>query len=172
MTLRFLLLLPFILLFHKANSQCNGAAWQCNGNQSYTATPAATGGQYAGGTVVTFCYTMEDYNQCNSNWLHTIQIDLDPGWDASSLTPVSSPVSCDGQGNWGFYSSVTSVNTNQTFGPCFSYDSPLGYAGAVLEGIPGNNFGDNCTMYAWTFCFSVMVAVNCSGQSLAVNLTA
>lgn len=166
--------LLFVMLFAAKISlgQCNGSPAQCLGSQSYTVTPAAVNGQYTGGTVVTFCYSMTNYNQCNSNWFHTLDIDLGPGWDASSIAAVTIPNSCDGQGDWGFYNSVTSVNTGQTFGPCFSYDSPLGNPLFVQDGIPGNNYGDNCNTYTWTFCFSVQVAVGCSNQSLSVDVTA
>ena len=88
---------------------CNGAAWQCLGTQTSTATPLPTGGQYSGGTVVTFCYTMVDYSQCNSNWFHTLDIDLGPGWDVSTFMPISWPASCDGLGIWGYYNSVTGL---------------------------------------------------------------
>ncbi len=152
-------------------AQCNGLPTQCIGSQSFTVTPAAINGHYSNGTVVTFCYTMTDYSQCNSNWFHTLDIDLGPGWDASTITPLSTPNSCDGQGYWDFYTSSTSVTTGITYGPCFSYETPLGNPMFVLDGNPGNNYGDNCTTYAWTFCFSVQVALGCSNQSLSVDVT-
>src|SRR5678809_848027 len=117
-----LLLCLFILSVQHCYSQCNGSAGQCVGNQSSTSSPAPTGGQYAGGTVVTFCYTMQNYEQCSTNWIHTFDINLGPGWDASTLMPISSPSTCDGMGQWGFYNTVTSSITGATFGPCFSYD--------------------------------------------------
>jgi len=165
-------ILVLLLAAGRLSAQCNGSPAQCLGTQSYTANPAPVNGLYNSGTTVTFCYTIQNYNQCNSNWLHTINITLGPGWDASTLTAVSVPNSCDGQGNWGLYSSTTSTNTGITYGPCFAYDSPLGNPSAVLDGIPGNNFGDNCTNYTWTFCFSVEVAPGCSNQSLNVSATA
>jgi gliding motility-associated-like protein len=115
---------------------------------------------------------MQNYEQCSTNWIHTFDINLGPGWDASTLMPISSPSTCDGMGQWGFYNTVTSSITGATFGPCFSYDSPNGFIGNIMDGVPGNNYGDNCTNYAWSMCFSVMVAVNCNGQSLSVDVTA
>lgn len=165
-------LLILLAVADDAHAQCSGSPAQCLGVQSSTATPAAVNGQYNSGTVVTFCYSMTNYNQCSSNWFHTLDIDLGPGWDASTLTAVTIPNSCDGNGNWDLYNSVTSTNTGITFGPCFSYDTPLGNPLAVLDGNPGNNYGDNCATYTWTFCFSVQVAPSCSNQSLSVDVTA
>jgi hypothetical protein len=90
-----------------------------------------------------------------------VELSLGEGWDDSSITVESLPSTCDGLGNWGFYNKDSSYVTGLIFGPCFSYDSsnPL----AVLDSIPGNNFGENCINYTWTFCFSVMVDSNCSG---------
>ncbi|HYV94769.1 MAG TPA: gliding motility-associated C-terminal domain-containing protein [Chitinophagales bacterium] len=153
-------------------AQCGGSPDQCYGTQSYTANPAPINGLYNGGQVVTFCYTMQNYNQCSANWLHTIDLDFGPGWDMTTLTPVSLPMSCDGQGNWGFYMSTTSVNTGQTFGPCFSYDSPSGSPFGVLDGNPGNNFGDNCTSNTWIWCWTIQVASGCNNQSLSVDVKA
>ncbi|HUM48099.1 MAG TPA: SprB repeat-containing protein, partial [Chitinophagales bacterium] len=115
---------------------------------------------------------MQNYNQCLSNWFHTVDFNFGPGWDLSTFTPISIPMSCDGMGNWGYYTNVTSVVTGQSYGPCFSYDSPLGFLGNVLDGNPGNNYGDNCTVYTWTFCFSIMVGATSYGQSLFVEATA
>ncbi|MFI5135339.1 MAG: PKD domain-containing protein, partial [Chitinophagales bacterium] len=162
-----------LLIFSKnVFSQCDGSSIQCLGTQSYTVDPAPVDGHYNSGTVVTFCYTMTNYNQCNSNWFHDLNLSFGPGWDTSTLTAISVPTGCDGQGNWALYSSSTSTNTGLTFGPCFSYDSPLGNPLFTLDGIPGNNYGDNCTNYVWTFCFSIQVAIGCNNQSLSVYATA
>lgn len=171
---RFLLLscLMIATSLQSGFSQCNGLPTDCTGTQSGTADPMPTNGTYNAGTVVTFCYSMQNYNQCNSNWFHTLNLTFGPGWDLSTLTPITIPASCDGLGNWNFYNSVTSTATGQTFGPCFSYDSPLGFIGNVLDGNPGNNFGDNCTTHTWTFCFSIMVAAGSFNQSLSVDAKA
>ncbi|MBX7107940.1 MAG: gliding motility-associated C-terminal domain-containing protein [Chitinophagales bacterium] len=171
---RVFLLIFFVCLFAVPDGfgQCNGLPTDCVGTQSYTVDPAPVNGFYNAGTVVTFCYTIQNYNQCNSNWFHTLDLNFGPGWDLSTITPISLPVSCDGIGNWNYYNSVTSTSTGQSFGPCFSYDSPLGFPGNVLDGNPGNNFGDNCASYTWTFCFSIMVSSTSYGQSLSVDATA
>ena len=173
--MRGIFLLSFFIFLYSLPagfSQCNGLPTDCVGTQSYTVDPAPVNGFYNAGTVVTFCYTIQDYNQCNSNWFHTLDLNFGPGWDLTTITPISLPAGCDGMGNWNFYNSVTSTSTGQSFGPCFSYDSPLGFIGNVLDGNPGNNFGDNCANYTWTFCFSVMVSTTSYGQSLSVDATA
>lgn len=154
------------------SAQCNGGSDQCLGTQSSTVDPLPVNGLYNGGQVVTFCYTMLNFNQCSANWFHTIDLNLGPGWDATTLTPLSLPASCDGMGVWGYYLSSTSTNTGLTFGPCFAYDSPSGSPFGVLDGNPGNNFGDNCAFNSWTFCFSIQVAAGCHNQSLNVDVTA
>ena len=171
---RSILLITFICLtFHQRSfSQCNGLPADCLGAQSYTVSPLPVNGFYDASTVVTYCYSIQNYNQCNSNWFHTLDLNFGPGWDLSTLTPISVPNGCDGMGNWDYYNSVTSVSTFQSYGPCFSYDTPSGFAGNVLDGNPGNNFGDNCTVYTWTFCFSIMVSASSYGQSLSVDATA
>lgn len=163
--------LSFLFIQHGL-SQCNGLPTDCTGLQSFTVDPLPVNGFYDAGTTVNFCYSMQNYDQCNSNWFHTLDLNFGPGWDLSTFTVISVPNGCDGMGNWDYYNSVTSVSTGQTYGPCFSYDTPSGFAGNVLDGIPGNNFGDNCTVYTWTFCFSIMVNTSSYGQSLSVDATA
>src|SRR6476660_9134700 len=103
-----IVLLCLIFSAQRVSAQCNGGAGQCLGTQSSTVNPMPVNGLYNGGQVVTFCYTIVNYNQCSANWLHTINLTLGPGWDASTLTPVSLPPSCDGVGIWGYYLSSTS----------------------------------------------------------------
>jgi hypothetical protein len=145
----------------------------CVGTESLTATPPpSANGTYYPGTVVTFCYTVTDYAQNGVDWLCGAVPTLGAGWDLSTLTPVSAPASCDGQGNWAWYTSCTSTASGNTFGPGFYYDSPAGSTSGTLDGIPGNNYGDNCAMYVWTFCFSVQVSATApNGASLNVTMT-
>jgi gliding motility-associated-like protein len=137
----------------------------CIGTSSITVTPSpSAGGCYPAGTTVTVCVSITNYSQGGVNWIHGIVVSLGPGWDASTLAPVSASPSCDGQGVWGWYTSCTSTNTGQTFGPGFYYDSPLGSTTGVLDGIPGNNYGDNCQTFTWNFCFSVTTNVSIPTQ--------
>ena len=144
-----------------------GAFAQCAGFESATVSPMPINGTYAPSTTVTFCYTMDGYNQVGSNWIDGFDLTLGPGWDLSTLTPILSPNSCDGLGAWGWYNSVTSTNTGQIFGPGFFYD-------ANLDGNPGNDYGDYTVTGTcqWNFCFSITSASTCNGQDLSAFVTA
>ncbi|MEO1436388.1 MAG: CUB domain-containing protein, partial [Bacteroidota bacterium] len=114
------------------------------------------GAGFSPGQTVQFCYTVTEWNQSSANWIHAAVPIFGSAWDASTLMPVSSPPSCDGQGTWAWYTSFTSTNTNITYGPGFAYDSPLG---GPFDGDPGNNFGDNCQgLVDFEFCWSIQVA--------------
>jgi gliding motility-associated-like protein len=147
--------LSAILLFFKVSQLL---AQPCVGSQSITATPPPSPlGTYAVGTTVTFCYSVSNYSQSGADWIAGIVPTLGPAWDPTTLQPVSAAASCDGQGNWAWYQSCTGTASGQTWGPGFYYDSPLGSSSGTLDGIPGNNYGDNCQNHTWTFCFSVQV---------------
>ena len=125
-----------------------------------------TAGTYPAGATVTFCYTMVGYTQTSSNWVNGFLIALGPGWNAASLTPISSPVTQGGSaGTWGYYNSCTGTGSGLTFGTGFYFDTNN-------NGNPGDDFGDNSSTGTWTCCFSVQVASNCNNQSLSVNVTA
>lgn len=126
----------------------------CVVQSNIVANPAPVNGSYNPGTVVTFCYSVTDFNQRAANWFHGISVQLGNGWQAGSLAPVSAPASCDGMGVWLWRTTVTSSATGTTAGPGFFYDSS---SGGPLDGNPGNNFGDNCTNNTWTFCWSATV---------------
>lgn len=146
----------------------------CIGSQSLTASPAPTAnGTYFSNTVVTFCYTVSNYSQTSAEWLCGVVPSFGPGWDLSTLQPVSAPPSCDGLGYWGWFPSCNSTASGSNWGPGFFYDTPSGSPGGAIDSIPGNNFGDNCQNNTWTFCFSIEVAdciVAPNGTDLTVNV--
>jgi len=153
---RSLLIFVSLLFF---NTTLFGQPTGCIGSQTLTSTPPPSGnGTYFSGTTVTFCYSVTDYAQNVADWIAGVVPTFGPGWDLSTLTPVSASPSCDGQGVWGWYTSCTGTASGLSFGPGFYYDSPAGSVSGTLDGIPGNNFGDNCTAFTWTFCFSIQVA--------------
>ncbi|HEX5002878.1 MAG TPA: gliding motility-associated C-terminal domain-containing protein [Bacteroidia bacterium] len=153
-----------------------GQTGPCIGSQTLVASPQPTvNGTYFSNTAVTFCYTVTNYAQNGVDWICGIVPTFGPGWDLSTLQPVSAAPSCDMQGNWAWYTSCTSTNSGITFGPGFFYDSPAGATTGMLDGIPGNNFGDNCQTNTWVFCFSIEVAdcaVAPDGTDLSVSVTA
>jgi gliding motility-associated-like protein len=122
------------------------------------------------GTTVTFCYTLTNYAQTNADWIAGFAITLGPGWDASSLAPLTPPNSCDGQGTWDWYSSCTGTASGITWGPGFYYDTPAGSPNFSLDGIPGNNFGDNCQNNTWNFCFTVTVGPCATSSNAPLNI--
>jgi len=135
------------------NFDCAGCVIQ----SSFSAAPPPVTGTYLASQTVTFCYTITDYNQTSINWLHSIVPSFGPGWDMSTLV-TNPPVSCSGQGTWSWYNTnVTSTATGQVTGPGFYFESQLGNAGGVLDGNPGNNFGDNnpANTCDWTFCWTI-----------------
>lgn len=135
------------------NFDCAGCVIQ----SSFTAAPPPVSGTYLASQTVTFCYTITDYNQTSINWLHGIVPTFGPGWDMSTLV-TNPPVSCSGQGTWSWYNNnITSTATGQVTGPGFYFESQLGNAGGVLDGNPGNNFGDNnpSNTCDWTFCWTI-----------------
>ena len=78
---RSILLIAFICLifYQRSLSQCNGLPADCLGAQSYTVSPLPVNGFYDASTVVTYCYSIQNYNQFNSNWFHTLDLNFGPG---------------------------------------------------------------------------------------------
>ena len=141
---------------------------QCAGTQSVIVAPLPINGTYAPSTTVQFCYTMNGYNQIGANWIDGFDLNLGAGWDLSTLVPISSPNSCDGNGQWDFYNSISSTNTGLAFGPGFFYDR------FILDGNPGNDFGDwtlsgGCS---WSFCFKITSLPACNTMDLSIFVTA
>lgn len=158
--------LPLLLVIVLFAASHGSYAQNCIGSSAITITPSPNPqtGCYPVNTTVTVCVSITNYSQGGVNWIHGIVVSLGPGWNASTLAPVSASPSCDGQGVWGWYTSCTSTNTGQTFGPGFYYDTPAGSTTGVIDGIPGNNFGDNCTNFTWNFCFSVSTNASVPSQ--------
>ncbi|MFZ5552566.1 MAG: beta strand repeat-containing protein [Bacteroidota bacterium] len=147
----------------------------CLQTATFTATPAPVNGTYLPGQTVTFCYNVTSYTEVSQNWLHGIQYTFGAGWNLASLVatpPAQCPYDPPGPGNpangtWGWYNSVTSSATGNTYGPGFFFEY-LGDADAN----PGNNFGDAtngaCT---WNFCITLTANAACvPGQSLDITI--
>ncbi|MDX2001930.1 MAG: gliding motility-associated C-terminal domain-containing protein [Chitinophagales bacterium] len=156
--MRYLYLVVFLLFI-----QLGAVYGQCVGTVTITPSLPPNSGGYAPGTVVTYCVSINGYSQPSANWFHGVTLSLGPGWDAASLTPTTISPSCDGGGAWLFRNLITSSFSGQSFGPGFYYDRN------PQDGNPGNNFGDNCTSYTWTFCFQITVNNNV-GASLIIGV--
>jgi gliding motility-associated-like protein len=146
----------------------------CLISTSLTASPLPVNGGYTAGQVVNFCFTVNGWNEINTNWFHGVQITMASGWTGTISNATPSPqCSYDppgpgnaGNGTWTFYPSVTSSATGQTFGQGFYFDN------ANVTGTnAGQNFGDAtdgaCT---WTFCWSLTVGACTPGMSLNVTV--
>jgi gliding motility-associated-like protein len=148
--LRALVFLVLLAGAHLARSQCL-LTWDTLSTPGY----GGPGTTYEAGQTVEICLRVNTWNTASSNWFHGFEIQLGPGWDPASLTIVSMPPSCDGNGNWNLYPGITSSATGATYGPGFYYDSG---SGGPLDGNPGNNFGDlnTCPVPHWvSFCFEL-----------------
>lgn len=134
--------------------------------------PLPPGGvNYPPGTVVNMCFTLTEFNTPEANWFHAVIPVPGPGFDVSTLTPVSAPTSCAGNGTWGWYDSWTSCSTGNMFGPGFAFDgsSGLGCGGTANDGDPGNNFGDGSffcpgRVFCWEIT-TVATPVSCNAEA-------
>lgn len=140
----------------------------CLSNISAAITPQPVAGAYSPGDTIDFCYSVNGYTQQGANWFHGLGLSFGAGWITPPINLVPA-TSCDGQGNWAWYTSCTSSATGQTVGNGFYYDSN---SGGPLDGNPGNNYGDNSTTCTWTFCWTLVVDPNAAaGADLSVDVT-
>ncbi|HRG58076.1 MAG TPA: PKD domain-containing protein [Bacteroidia bacterium] len=156
------LLLGFLglLIFNSYNL----IAQPCVGSVSFTINPQPTGGGYAPGTVVTYCYTINNYSQAGVNWFEGFSIQLGAGWLPGSITPVTPPGNLNGGGGtWIWVANTFNVPPPNvgTVGPGYFFD-------LNNNGIPWDDFGD-AGAGPWTMCFSVTVG-NTAGASLGVGV--
>ncbi len=138
-----------------------------------TAEPTPVNNTYPPGDTVTFCFSVTEWNQTASNWIHAIVPEFGPGWDTSTLTPTLFAESCDLSGEWLWQETITGTSGSSsnvgTVGPGFVYDSDLG---GPLDGNGENNFGDNCSgeLGMWEFCWQIAVSQDCTNESGALNM--
>ncbi len=121
---------------------------------SMTVNPLPTNGTYQGGTTVTFCFTISQWDQQNTNWLHAVIPTFGSGWNLGSLTGLVGAATCDGgPGVWSWFNNVNTPNGNGILSGFF-FDGDIVQGGP--NGNPTDNFGDNCTgLVNWTFCWTI-----------------
>ena len=137
----------------------------CLRASTLTSTPNPVNGAYTPGQVVTFCYTVTEWSQENTNWFHGVQIAFGAGW-TGAITNTVPAATCDGGlGQWGYYPAGIAGMP----GPGFYFDGDLFNA---PNGDPTTNYGDNCqgTGLGWTFCFDLTVAACSPGADLGVTI--
>ena len=149
------------------NVDCNA----CLLASTMTVDPLPVNGTYQPGTVVTFCFTVDEWNQTNTNWFQGVVPIMGSSW--INLTPISSPPTCDsGPGIWDWFTGVTTPLGNSNG---FFFDGAIAGFNTIPDGDPTNNFGDNCqgTGLDWEFCWQATVE-NCppgqTGDDLSVNI--
>ncbi len=149
----------FTLTLQNVNN-CNDCLLQSN----LTVNPLPTNGTYQGGTTVTFCYTISQWDQQNTNWLHAVIPIFGNGWDMATLTGLTGAATCDGgPGVWQWFNNVNCPNGNGILSGFF-------FDGDIVQGPPnGNptdNFGDNCNgVVNWTFCWTITAKTCPPGQT-------
>ena len=157
------------------NARNNFNCSNCITESNLTVNPLPVNGMYQPGDVVNFCFTISDYVQANTNWLHGVQITYGAGWQGISNQVSPAPVA--GTGTWGWFNAVTSSANGTNWGPGF-------YIDLDGNGNPGNNFGDDCVQdgfggndlpciggLSWTFCFTMTVSPVCTpGSDLSVTI--
>ncbi len=155
----------FTMTLQNTNS-CADCLLQSN----LTVNPLPTNGTYQGGTTVTFCYTITEWEQQNTNWLHAVIPIFGNGWDLSTLTNLTGANTCDGgPGVWQWFNNVNTPNGNGILSGFF-FDGDIVQGGP--NGDPTDNFGDNCDgIVNWTFCWTI-TAKDCppgqNGDDLSV----
>lgn len=157
-----LVLLSLVLpLLSQLSAQCTTAE---SGFVEIIGPPPPPSGVYTPGTVVTMCFTVEDFTNSGDEWIHAIIPTFGPAWDAASLVPAPPPPACSPSGSWGWYESWNACFSGNTHGPGFAFDSDQGLAcnGSPNDGDPGNNYGDGvggCSNIgpsnALTFCWDI-----------------
>ncbi|MBI3511312.1 MAG: gliding motility-associated C-terminal domain-containing protein [Bacteroidetes bacterium] len=142
----------------------------CLLSSNLTVNPLPVNGTYQGGTTVTFCYTITQWDQQNTNWLHGVVPLFGNGWNMATLTNLTGAATCDGgPGVWQWFNNIPTPNGNENG---FFFDGDIVQGGP--DGNPSNNFGDDCQGNVnWTFCWTI-TAQNCppaaTGADLSVNI--
>ena len=110
---------------------------QCILDDNVTVNVPPIGGIYQPGQVLTFTYTINNYQGLSTNWLHGISLILGPAYDATTLAPFGMPTNNSGTGVWLWVNSITSSLSGFTVNnPGWFYDNILG-GPLVLDGDPG-----------------------------------
>ena len=159
------------------NLDCNG----CLEVGVLTANPPPINGSYSAGQDVEFCFTITDYNQSSSNWLHGVQVEWSSGWETTVNDVVATaPNSCSGAGDWNWYPAGTTGSNSGTVLPSgFYYESNGGCSPLPCDpNNPGDNYGDsNAESCDPEFCWTLttLPPISCTASiplTVSVNTTA
>ncbi|WP_187270833.1 PKD domain-containing protein [Neolewinella aurantiaca] len=124
---------------------------------------------YAEGDSVELCFSLDNQFQTpDAEWVHAVLIaSVGPGFKFGSVVPSGPPpTACRPAGNWAFYDTwsrcMTNCPTTSTFYNGYAFDSSEGTGEScgdpgVLDGDPGNNYGDGPGNCGLVFCWKVEV---------------
>ncbi|MFN5785889.1 MAG: hypothetical protein ACK457_07950, partial [Flavobacteriia bacterium] len=144
----------------------------CMLNATITANPPPVNGGYQPGQQVQFCYTVNGWDQQNTNWFHGVQITMGTGWTGAitNAVPAATEQNIIGpgfDGAWYYFPTGIGNVNGQNWGPGFYFET------AQNGTAPNNNYGDDCdgTACSWTFCWTLTVKTNCTpGTPLTVTV--
>ncbi|MFN5845492.1 MAG: hypothetical protein ACK46O_07265, partial [Flavobacteriia bacterium] len=144
----------------------------CMLNATITANPPPVNGGYQPGQQVQFCYTVNGWDQQNTNWFHGVQITMGTGWTGTitNAVPAATEQNIIGpgfDGAWYYFPTGIGNVNGQNWGPGFYFET------AQNGTAPNNNYGDDCdgTACSWTFCWTLTVKTNCTpGTPLTVTV--
>jgi len=146
--------------------QNNQECGDCLTQFSLVASPAPVNGAYYPGQTVTFCYTINTYNQLNTNWLHGVQVAFGAGWNMISTAP---PGGCS-TGSWVWKPTGIGTVNGTNWGTGFYFESNLGCNNCNTSN-PGDNYGDaNASSCDLQFCWTMQVDAACPASSLNVTV--
>lgn len=142
----------------------------CLREATLTASPLPVNGTYQPGQSVQFCYSVTEWSQQNTNWIHGVQLTYGSGW-TNSVTGTNSPAPVCNTGTWNYYPTGIGNANGTNWGPGWYFDTNDGGTA------PNNNFGDGglaCNPDdndPLTFCWTLTVPTSCTpGASLSVTL--
>ncbi|MDQ3048517.1 MAG: gliding motility-associated C-terminal domain-containing protein, partial [Bacteroidota bacterium] len=118
----------------------------CLKSSALQAFPPPAAAAYPPDTTIAFCYTIAGFDEQNGNRLHGVVPLFGSGWDATTLSIISSADSADFFGTWKWFSNID-INGSIVSG--YFYD--IGG-----DNDPRNNRGDQGGFTTfWTFCFKI-----------------
>ena len=155
----------------------------CNTDNELVVTNTSMGspvtGPYLPGEVVSYCYTINQYEQLNCAWLHGIIPEFGDCWDPASFNAQGEPVNIttpltqqgslnSGGADWDWWAdgAVQNNQSGDDVGAGWFFSNPTGSD-------PNNSWGDGNGMgmngdcdgansgLSWTICFDLTVRTDC-----------
>lgn len=178
------------LTLNPDNSVCNIGDVLAETGSSNPATPV--GGPYSTGEVVSYCYTINQYQKVNCNWLQGIVPNFGNCWDPASFNAQGMPVvttalvvAGNESGTWSWYPAGAVIYNNIIgslppltplppgwFFQCNTCgvsnpDPDLSWGDGGASGAPSNDCAILGNGYTWTVCFNLIAGppANCTNST-------